>query len=73
MRKTAENIEIRRKQLNLTQREFCIKILMSESKYHRCIKSNNFTLSEIDLIAKVLKTPPSVLAFSNFVLKVPFE
>lgn len=73
MRKTAENIEIKRRQLNLKQSELCAKILMSESKYRRCIKNNNFTLNEIDLIAKVLKTSPSVLAYSSFVLKVPFE
>ena len=71
-RYTAENIEIRRKQLKISREEFCIKILMSKSKYYRCLKKNDFSLSEIDLIAKVLKTSASQLAYSKFVLGTSF-
>lgn len=71
-RYTAENIETRRRQLKMTQEELCLKIFVSKSKYHRCLKSNNFTLAEIDLIAEVLKTSPCDLVFSRYVLKNPY-
>ena len=72
-RYTGENIELRRKQLKITQDELCIKILISKTRYYRCVKSNNFTLNEIDLIAKVLKVPPCNLVYSRLSFESPFN
>lgn len=64
------NIEIRRIQQNMTQKELCIRCHMSLGNYYLKIKNpDNFRIGELKKISKALKISLSDILFSEFVLE----
>lgn len=67
-----KNIEIRRIQQNITQRELCIKCHMSLANYYLKIKNpDNFRIGELKKISKVIKISLSDVLFSELYWKLP--
>ena len=68
MKNIAENIELKRKQLNMTQDELCARCHLSKPNYHVKLKNpGEFRLRELKRIADVLNFPLKKLIFSEIV------